>query len=320
MLRLPTARNRNPICTSELASYKNWGQAFHSTEPSADPKGTQHLYLRPRTLQEAVTALAQHGGQILAGGTDFFPALGERPVTMPVVDISAITELRGVSIGQNYVSIGGLTTWSEVIRTPLAPCFDGLKAAAREVGSVQIQNRGTVAGNLCNASPAADGIPPLLALDAEVELVSEAGTRRLPLSTFLKGNRETARRPDEMLARILVPLGLENARSVFLKLGSRRYLVISIVMVAAVVQADSDGKVRQARVAVGSCSAVAQRMNDLERDLVGKNLRSGLGDSVLPVYLSGLSPIDDVRATAAYRRDAALTLVRRALDACTEGR
>jgi len=277
------------------------------------------LYLRPRTLQEAVAALAQHRAQILAGGTDFFPALGERPVTMPVVDISAITELRGISNEPDYVSIGGLTTWSEIIRTPLAPCFDGLKAAAREVVSVQIQNRGTVAGNLCNASPAADGIPPLLALDAEVELVSEAGTRRLPLSEFVKGNRKTVRRPDEMLARILVPRGLENARSVFLKLGARRYLVISIVMVAAVVQADSNGKVVRARVAVGSCSAAAQRLYELERDLAGKNLRTRLSDFVVPAHLSGLSPIDDVRAPATYRQDAALTLVRRALDACTEG-
>ncbi len=277
------------------------------------------MYLRPRTLQEAVAALAQHRGQILAGGTDFFPALGERPVTMPVVDISAIAELRGISIGQDYVSIGGLTTWSEIIRTPLTPCFDGLKAAAREVGSVQIQNRGTVAGNLCNASPAADGIPPLLALDAEVELVSEAGTRRLPLREFVKGNRKTVRRPDEMLARILVPRGLENARSVFLKLGARRYLVISIVMVAAVVQADENGEGVRARVAVGSCSAAAQRLFELERDLAGKNLRTRLSNFVVPAHLSGLSPIDDVRAPATYRQDAALTLVRRALDACTEG-
>ena len=278
------------------------------------------MYLRPRTLQEAVTALAQRGGQILSGGTDFFPALGERPAPTPIVDVSAITELRGISFEQDYVSIGGLTTWSDVIRTPLAPCFDGLKAAAREVGSVQIQNRGTVAGNLCNASPAADGIPPLLALDAEVELVSEAETRRLPLGEFVKGNRKTARRPDEMLARIMVPRALEDARSVFLKLGSRRYLVISIVMVAAVVQADGKGKVRQARVAVGSCSAVAQRLYDLERDLVGKNLGREVSDFVLPVHLCDLSPIDDVRASAAYRRDAALTLVKRAIEACTEAR
>ena len=277
------------------------------------------MYFRPRTLPEAVDALAHHGGQILSGGTDFFPALGERPVSTPIVDVSAIAELRGISVEHDHIQIGGLTTWSEILRAPLPRCFDALKAAAREVGSVQIQNRGTVAGNLCNASPAADGVPPLLALDAEVELVSRTGTRRLPLRDFVVGNRKTARRPDEMLARVIVPRGLDDGRSAFLKLGSRRYLVISIVMVAAVVQVDEAGSVAQARVAVGSCSVVAQRLLALERDLLGARATAGLGALVSPEHIAPLSPIDDVRATASYRRDAALTLVKRALAACVEG-
>ena len=276
------------------------------------------MYFRPRTLHEAVDTLAAHGGQVLSGGTDFFPALGERPVSIPVVDISAVAELRGISTDSDHIRIGGLTTWSEVLRTPLPRCFDALKAAAREVGSVQIQNRGTVAGNLCNASPAADGVPPLLALDAEVELVSRSGTRKLPLCQFINGNRKTMRRPDELLSRVIVPRGLDDARSAFLKLGSRRYLVISIVMVAAVVQVDGAGNVAQARLAVGSCSVVAQRLAALERRLVGAKAVAGLGHLVSAEHLTGLSPIDDVRATAAYRRDAALTLVRRALESCVE--
>ncbi len=277
------------------------------------------MYFRPRTLHEAVDALAHHGGQILSGGTDFFPALGERPVSTPIVDVSAIAELRGISVEHDHIQIGGLTTWSEILRAPLPRCFDGFKAAAREVGSVQIQNRGTVAGNLCNASPAADGVPPLLALDAEVELVSRAGTRRLPLRDFIVANRKTARRPDEMLARVIVPRGLDDARSAFRKLGSRRYLVISIVMVAAVVQVDEAGSVAQARVAVGSCSVVAQRLLALEKDLVGAPATAGFGALVSPQHMAPLSPIDDVRATASYRRDAAMTLVKRALAACVEG-
>lgn len=277
------------------------------------------MYFRPRTLHEAVDTLANHGGQILSGGTDFFPALGERQVSTPIVDVSAVTELRGISIERDYIRIGGLTTWSEVLRAPLPGCFDALKAAAREVGSVQIQNRGTVAGNLCNASPAADGVPPLLALDAEVELVSRIGTRRLRLQDFIVGNRKTLRRPDEMLARVIVPRGLDDSRSTFLKLGSRRYLVISIVMVAAVVQMDGADRVAQARIAVGSCSVVAQRLMTLERVLVGTRAVAGLGEFVSPEHMAPLSPIDDVRATAVYRREAALTLVKRALEACVEG-
>jgi len=282
--------------------------------------GARFLYLKPKTLDEAVSLLASPGGQILAGGTDFYPALGERLPQGRVVDITAVGEIRGIAVESEQVRIGGLTTWSEVIRAPLPRCFDALKAAAREVGSVQIQNRGTVAGNLCNASPAADGVPPLLALDAEVELASATGRRRMPLAQFIAGNRSTMRRPDEILAAVLVPRRLEDAASAFVKLGARRYLVISISMVAAVVQADEPGRVAEVHVAVGSCSAKAQRLSDLENDLVGLPANAGIGKAVTSEHLQSLSPIDDMRATANYRRDASLTLVRRALEACVGNR
>jgi len=276
------------------------------------------LYLRPKTLDEAVVQLKMPGVQVLSGGTDFYPALGDRIAQEPVMDISGLRELRGVSTEANYIRIGGLTTWSDIIRAPLPQCFDALKSAAQEVGSVQIQNRGTLAGNLCNASPAADGVPPLLALDAEAELASSNGSRRIPLAEFIIGNRKTQRQPDELLTAVWIPRTLENARSTFLKLGARRYLVISISMVAAVIQL-RDGKVAAASIAVGSCSAVARRLHDLERDLLGAPVRDGLGALVKPDHLATLSPIGDVRATAEYRRDASLTLVRRALDSCVEG-
>jgi CO/xanthine dehydrogenase FAD-binding subunit len=274
-------------------------------------------YSKPRTLDEAMALLAAGEAQILSGGTDFYPALGDRVVRGPVVDVSGLGELRGVSTDADHFRIGGLTTWSEIIRTPLPRCLDALKSAAREVGGVQIQNRGTVAGNLCNASPAADGVPPLLALDAEVELVSKVGVRRLPLADFIVGNRKTQRKADELLAAVLVPRALANAASTFVKLGARRYLVISISMVAVVVLV-SDRRILEARVAVGSCSAVARRLRALESDLVGASVRDGLGEVVGPEHLAPLSPIDDVRATSEYRMDASLRLVQRALNSCAE--
>ena len=286
-----------------------------------DVRGIQSLYLKPKTLQEAVSVLAATGGQILAGGTDFYPALGERLPQGDVVDITSLREIRGITFETEWIRIGGLTTWSEVIRTPLPRCFDALKAAAREVGSVQIQNRGTVAGNLCNASPAADGVPPLLALDAEVELTSSSGTRRLRLEEFVTGNRQTARRPGEILAAVYIPGGIEDAASSFLKLGARRYLVISISMVAAILQSDGAGRVRDARVAVGSCSASAKRLQSSgERSCLDQAMNERIGSFVTPEHLSTLSPITDIRATAEYRRDASLTLVRRALQACVGNR
>jgi CO/xanthine dehydrogenase FAD-binding subunit len=273
------------------------------------------VYSRPKTLDAAVHVLAQGGGQILSGGTDFFPALGDRPAPDRVIDISGITEIKGIAVEADHIRIGGLTTWSQLVATPLPRCFDGLKSAAREIGGIQIQNRGTVAGNLCNASPAADSVPPLLTLDAEVELVSAVGTRRVFLADFIVGNRKTVRRPDEILANVIVPR-TDDAASAFLKLGARRYLVISIVMVAAVVKTDNAGRVTDARIAVGSCSAVARRLTLLERALVGVPARNGLGATTLAEHLAPLSPINDVRATATYRNDAALTLVGRVLEAC----
>ena len=278
------------------------------------------MYSRPKTLDAALHVLAQDGGQILSGGTDFFPALGDRPAPDRVIDISGLAEIKGIAVEADHIRIGGLTTWSQLVATPLPRCFDALKSAAREIGGIQIQNRGTVAGNLCNASPAADSVPPLLALDAEVGLISEAGSRRMSLADFIVGNRKTVRRPDEILANVIVPRTLDDARSVFLKLGARRYLVISIAMVAAVVKTDNAGRVAEARIAIGSCSAVARRLTALERALVGIPARIGLGTIAQAEHLAQLSPIDDVRATASYRNDAALTLVRRALDACVGSR
>jgi CO/xanthine dehydrogenase FAD-binding subunit len=192
--------------------------------------------------------------------------------------------------------------------------FDCLKQAAREVGGVQIQNCGTLVGNLCNASPAADGVPPLLALDAAVELASARGTRVLPLGEFLLGNRRTACAPDELVTAVLVPRPAQDARSVFLKLGARRYLVISIAMVAAAVAVDPERRITRAAVAVGACSSVAVRLESLERDLAGRHLAPGIGALVTAAHLAPLAPISDVRGTAAYRRDAAATLVARALE------
>jgi CO/xanthine dehydrogenase FAD-binding subunit len=278
-------------------------------------------FIQPANLEEAVKALAETRGVVLSGGTDFFPARVDLPITETVIDISRVRELKGISIEAERILIGGRTTWSEIAGAPLPRGFDGLKSAAREIGGIQIQNFGTVAGNLCNASPAADSVPPLLTLDAEVQLASASGTRTLPLADFILGNRKTARRADEILTSVAVPRRLGDAASSFFKLGARRYLVISIVMVAVTIlvgERNGQGScVAEARIAVGSCSATARRLPRLEESLVGAAARPGLGKLAAASHLAGvLAPIDDVRATAEYRRDASLTLVQRAIDAC----
>jgi len=271
-------------------------------------------YLRPSALDAALRVRAAGPCAVLAGGTDFYPARVGRAVGEDVLDITALESLRGVREEATGFRIGALTTWTDLVEAPLPAWFEAVKIAAREVGGVQIQNAGTVAGNLCNASPAADGVPPLLALGAEVELQSVAGVRRLPLGEFVLGNRRTACRPDELVTAVLVPKWGGRARSTFLKLGARRYLVISIVMVAAVADLDDDGTIRRAAIAVGACSAIGQRLALLERALAGRRLAPGIGASVSTEHLAPLAPIADIRGSAAYRLDAAATLVARALE------
>jgi CO/xanthine dehydrogenase FAD-binding subunit len=279
------------------------------------------ILIRPESLAEATNLLAARDYTILSGGTDVFPALVDRPPPAAMLDLSRLDDIRGITSQDGTIRIGGAATWSEIMEAPLPRAFDALKAAAREVGSVQIQNRGTIAGNLCNASPAADGVPPLLALDAEVELVSSCGTRRLALADFVLGNRHTARAPDEILSAVIVPEPHACARSAFLKLGTRRYLVISIVMVAVVVDCAPDHTICDARVAVGSASVVATRLPALEARLRGQTADADLARTITADELAPLSPIDDVRATAVYRMDAARELVARALmQACEAGK
>lgn len=287
-------------------------------------------YLRPTDLEAALGALASSGpgGEpwvVVAGATDHYPARVGRAPVEDVLDITAIRRLRGIeAVGgtdgrPNGWWIGALTTWTDLVETPLPPLFDGLKEAAVAVGGLQIQSRATIAGNLCNASPAADGVPNLLALDAVVELFSSRGPRGVPVAEFVTGNRRTVRRPDELVTGIVVQDGLRGAaaRSAFEKLGSRAYLVISIAMVAAVAEIDPGGRIARLRVAVGACSEVAQRLPELEGWAAGRDAGSVRAEDIQPEHLAGLRPIDDVRGTASYRREAALELVRRTVTEVT---
>lgn len=270
-------------------------------------------YLRPDTLPEALDALSAKRLTIIAGGTDHYPARVAAPLHEDLLDITAIEGLRGIEDRGDHYRLGALTTWTDIIKSDLPPCFNGLKQAARTIGGVQIQNTGTVVGNLCNASPAADGTPNLLALDASVELASARGKRVTPLADFITGNRATTRAAHEMVIAMTIPKPAPGTESLFLKLGARSYMVISIVMVALVIEPDGDC-VGRARIAVGSCAPVSRRLPALEESLIGAKLDGGLGALVKASHLVGaLTPIDDIRGSAAYRQDATLTLLRRGL-------
>ncbi len=280
-------------------------------------------YYRPRRLDDALGIRAARDVVVLAGGTDVHPARANRaawgdPRHADVLDITAIPGLDRIEETEQGWRIGCLVTWSALLRAPLPPLFDGIKAASREVGGMQVQNRGTLVGNICTASPAGDGIPSLLALDASAELAGARGTRLLRMPDFLTGYRRTACAADEIVTALHIP-HLAGARSAFRKLGARRYLVISIAMAAGAIALDGSGRIATARIAVGACSAVAQRLPALEAALLGATPAEAPGIPA-PTHLAPLAPIDDVRASAAYRQDAALTLLRDLLaDLAREG-
>lgn len=271
-------------------------------------------YHRPASLEKALVIRAREDVVVLAGATDVYPAKASRAGWgdmhhKAVLDISRIPNLRGIAEEADHWRIGALTTWTDLIRAELLPMFDGLKRAAREVGGVQIQNRGTIAGNICTASPAGDGAPNLLVLDARVELASTAARRIVPMHEFIDGYRHTQCRPDEIVTAVLVPKPRHSARGHFLKLGARKYLVISIVMVAGVIEIDAAGVVAAARLAIGSCSVAPQRLPALEAEIAGLPIRQA-SSRVQAAHVAHLAPIDDIRASAAYRLEAAVQLTR----------
>ena len=250
---------------------------------------------------------------MLAGGTDVYPQHVGRTLTPPVIDIGGLAELRGVERTGDGYRIGALTRWADVATADLPGCFDGLRAAARQVGSVQVQNAATVGGNLCNASPAADGIPPLLTLDASVELTSTAGRRVVPLDAFLTGYRQTALRPDELLTAVLVPSGRRGC--------AVRVLEARAPPLPGDLGRDGGGVSwwsmrRVSWWTPGWRSGRARRWRSVSarssRSWWAGRLRRSIAPAI-SAHLSSLSPIDDVRATADYRRAAAAVLVSRAL-------
>ena len=267
-------------------------------------------YYRPDNLNDGLVALSENSWTLLAGGTDFYPARVGKHLNEKVMDLTGIRELRSIRETGVEIHLGALTTWTDVVKAKLPRAFDGLKKAVKTIGGVQTQNAGTICGNICNASPAADSVPNLMALDAKVELMSVNETRTLPLKEFILGNRKTARKNDEFVTGILIPHPGKDAHGNFEKLGSRAFLVISIVMVGVVAELNEPGEIVKLNVAVGACSAVSQRLSLLEKEAQGQKLKDL---EIKPAYLDTLEPIDDVRGSAAYRNAVIPELVLRAV-------
>ena len=269
----------------------------------------------PQTLAEAYGLLASgNGWQPIAGGTDLMVQItGElAPPPERVLDIWRLDELRGISLDGSRLTLGALTTYTEIRRSELCRRhLPALVEAAATIGAAQIQNRGTIGGNIVNASPAGDTLPVLLAVDAEIVLGSAGGERVVAAADFWTAYRQTARRDDELVVRVGIPL--RSGRKVrFRKVGTRRAHAISKVVMALSWHEDG-GVWRGVRVALGSVAGTPIRARETERVLEGAAPRRETADHAASVIAGEIQPIDDVRSTADYRRTVSARILHRLL-------
>ncbi len=271
------------------------------------------VYQKVTSWEEALNALTQPEITILAGGTDLYADERFPHKNSRLVDISQLKSNRLIVEDEGGWWLDALMTWSDVNAANLPPIFDGLKTAARQIGGVQIQNAGTIGGNISNASPAADSVPPLMTLNAEVEIRNLDGTRLVPLGDFILGRRKTILGSGEMISRIFVPKPDGYGVSDFIKIGGRAYLVISPVMVAGMFDLSETKTINSCRIVVGACSEVAQKMDSISNRLVGLHVSDITRFELTSDDFAGLTPISDGRASAEYRLQSAKTLVARLL-------
>ena len=269
-------------------------------------------YVRPRSLDEAVAARAAHPDWIvLAGGTDLMVNANHRPAPAGIIDLWALDGLRGIAADRDGLRIGAATPWLEVVESAeVARIAPILAAAAREIGALQIQARGTIGGNLGTSSPVGDSLPALLALDATIELASPRGARAVPYREFCTGYRTTQLGADELIVAVTIPAPHAAARQLWRKVGTRRAQSISKVMAAAVLRVDG-GRFVEARIGLGAVADRPVRAVDAERVLLGTAPGTAAADAAAAAVAAALSPITDVRSTAAYRLEVVQNLVRR---------
>jgi aerobic carbon-monoxide dehydrogenase medium subunit len=279
-------------------------------------------YHQPESLADAVDLAARFGGQasFLAGGTDLIVQI-ERGRVAPrhVIGLGRVPGLAGIEVN-GRIALGARVTHRAIEQTPaLAGPLRCLVEGAEVIGGHQVRNVATVGGNLVNASPAADLVPCLLALDGVVTLVGPGGEREIPIERFLLGPNRTARRPDELVTRVDLPALAPRAATAFLKAGRRRAMEISVVCVAARLTLDATlERCLEARVVLGAVAPTAVRAYAAERLLEGQPVGGEAFRRAAEAAQEACRPIDDVRASAGFRQHLVGVLVRRALDRCVE--
>lgn len=267
------------------------------------------------TLDELLRLLAQTGGRVIAGGTDALVQAqrGQLPASA-LVDASRVRELRFISEEGETIRIGALTTYADMLASLLLrDAAPALVMAAMTVGAPQTRARGTLGGNIANASPAGDTLPPLLALDAAVRLVKLGGERVLSLADVLRGPRQTCLEPGEIIHSVAFRRPPERTGAAFLKLGNRQGMAIAVVNTAVTLTLGSDGRIERVRVALGAVAPTPVRSPHAEAVLRGQLPSEEVFAAAGRAVLYDIAPISDVRGSAEYRRAAAVRLTARAL-------
>jgi CO/xanthine dehydrogenase FAD-binding subunit len=269
--------------------------------------------ITPRSVDDALGALASGERLVpLAGGTDlmvYLEAGTQPPCTF--LNLQELSRLKpGLAISGASLTLGALTTYREVRRSNVCAQFPMLGSAAREIGALAIQSRGTWAGNIANASPAADGVPALMAYDADIELSSRKGSRRVPLSKFYRGYKQMDRRDDELITAIHLPLLQPGWADYYRKVGTRRFQAISKTLLAGRILIDANGVVQDVRMVFASVAPFTLRAVHTENLIRGRRLTSDLIEEAAAAIQDEIHPIDDIRSTENYRRRVTSNLVR----------
>jgi CO/xanthine dehydrogenase FAD-binding subunit len=267
------------------------------------------------TLDDLHRLLAETGGRVIAGGTDVLVQLQRGVFSATcLVDASRVHGLRFITEGADGIHIGALTTYADILASPLLrDAAPALVEAASTVGAPQTRSRGTLGGNIANASPAADALPPLLTLNAQVRLTSSQGERVLPLSEVVCGPHQTCLRPDEIIHSVSFTRVPGPSGAAFLKLGNRNGMAIAVVNVAVVLVLATDGKIAEAHVALGAAAPTPVRSFHAEAVLVGERPTEDVIAAAAQAVPADIAPISDIRGSADYRSHAARHLVSRAL-------
>jgi len=275
-------------------------------------------YFAPKKIEEALKILSKYGKEIkvIAGGTDLLIQYSDRLYEVNGwLDLKNIKELRNIKINKNQMEIGAMVTHARLENSEeIKKYYPVLSQAAADIGSPQIRNRGTIGGNIVNASPAGDLLAPLMAYDAQFKFLSTQGEKIVPAEQFFIGPKKTILESAQLLTQIILPLPSERIYGCWIKIGKRKALIIATITLALVVEMAEDNKtVKDVRTCLGSVAPTPIEIKEIRKNMVGKKFDQLDFAELGQIVEDKISPIDDIRGTREYRKDVAKNIMINAL-------